>query len=70
MVWWWIKPLFNTGLVCVVLAALWAFTFRESEKKWPVYVLVTLLLPLIISFIATVLCILVNVFISIWSPYL
>lgn len=66
-VWWWIEPLFITGLVTTALAVLIGSMFQFNDVSTAIAII--LILPLIVSGVAAFLWFLANIFVLTWSPY-
>ena len=56
--WWWIEPLFKTGVVCLFIGGIISVVFHEIESDILTCIAIILILPLI------------EVFKEIWIPYL
>lgn len=68
--WWWIEPLFKTGLICVFIDAILIAVFNEVENNVLYCIEVVLILPLGISICASIIWFLIEIFKEIWCPYL
>lgn len=75
--WWWIEPLFNTGLLTVLFGALamWASTKADDngyEKFGDALEIVAIILciPLIVAILAFAANLISSIFIAIWKPYI
>lgn len=66
--WWWIEPLFHTGVVTLVLAILIGSMFRWNDVS--IAIAMFLIIPFIVGSVAMFLRFLADIFICIWSPYL
>lgn len=68
--WWWIEPLFKTGLICILIDAIIFIVFHDIESNILNYITVVLILPWGISVCASIIWFLIEVFKKIWCPYL
>lgn len=75
--WWWIKPLFNTGLVTMLFGsfAMWASTKADDngyEKFGNALTIVAIILyiPCIVAILAFAANLVSSIFIAIWKPYI
>ena len=68
--WWWIEPLFKTGLICIFIDAIFVAVFNKVENSVLYCITVVLILPLGISICASIIWILIEIFKEIWRPYL
>lgn len=68
--WWWIEPLWCTGITLFFISLIWIYIFKNSEKFWPVVVVFILWAPIIVAMISEIVCILVQLFLYIWRPYI
>lgn len=75
--WWWIKPLYNTGLVTMLfgMLAMWASTKADDngyEKFGNALVIVAIILciPFIVAILAFAANLISSIFIAIWKPYI
>ena len=75
--WWWIKPLYNTGLVTTLLGmlAMWASTKADDngyEKFGNALEIVAIILciPFIVAILAFAANLISSIFIAIWKPYI
>lgn len=67
--WWWVEPLFETGLILFLFAGIIAFVTLESGTDVWFWIVVILLLPLFIAIAATIIWLVSRVFRFIWAPY-
>lgn len=67
--WWWIEPLFYSGVVGFCISGLIAVIFHNNKSDIVVYVILSLLTPLLLSIVSAVIWFLWWVFYSIWLPY-
>ena len=67
--WWWVEPLFETGLILFLFAGIIAFVTLESGTDVWFWIVVILLLPLFIAIAATIIWGVLWVFRFIWAPY-
>ncbi len=75
--WWWIEPLFNTGLLTVLFGifAMWAST-KADDNGYEKFgyalevVAIILCLPLIVAILAFAANLISSIFIVIWKPYI
>ena len=68
--WWWIEPLWYTGLILFFISLFWICTFKNSEKFWPAAVTLILWLPLIVAGASEIVWILIQFFRHIWGHYI
>lgn len=68
--WWWIEPLFKTGVVCLFIGGIISVVFHEIESDILTCIAVILILPLGISVCASIIWFLTEIFKEIWIPYL
>ena len=68
--WWWIEPLFKTGLICILIDAIFTAIFGEVKSNVINYIAIILILPLGISVCASIIWFLTEIFEKIWCPYL
>lgn len=68
--WWWIEPLFKTGLICMLIGAIISIVFHDIESNILTYIAIILILPFGISVCASIIWVLIEVFKEIWCPYL
>ena len=66
--WWWVEPLFKTGVVTLVIAGFAAWIWHDSGD-WLFWTCVILVLPSAVCAVAVVVWFFVNVFLYIWQPY-
>lgn len=68
--WWWIKPLFKTGLICALIDVIIFAVLHNVKNNILVYIAFVLILPLGMSVCASIVWLLIEVFKEIWCPYL
>ena len=68
--WWWIEPLFKTGVVCLFIGGIISAVFHEIESDILTCIVIILILPLGVSVCASIIWFLIEIFKEIWIPYL
>lgn len=67
--WWWVEPLFETGLILSLFAGIIAFfTIENGFDVW-FWIVTILLLPIFIAIAATIIWGVSWMFWLIWAPY-
>ena len=66
--WWWVEPLFKTGIVTLVIACFAAWIGHDCGD-WLFWICVILMLPLAVCFMSVVVWFFINLFLHIWQPY-
>ena len=67
--WWWIEPLFLTGLVCLFLDCLLVYAALDSDSKVLEAIAIALFVPFAIWVLSIITWGLCYVFWIIWEPY-
>lgn len=67
--WWWIEPLFYTGMVGFCISGIISIIFHDCESDIVAYIALALLTPLLLSIVSVVIWFLWWVLYSIWAPY-
>lgn len=68
--WWWIEPLFKTGLICILIDAIFTAIFSKVKSNVIDCIVIILILPFGISVCASIIWVLTEIFEKIWCPYL
>ena len=67
--WWWIEPLFYTGMLGFCISGIIAVIFHNNKNDIVIYIVLALLMPLLLSIVSIVIWFLWWVLYSIWAPY-
>lgn len=69
---WWLEPMWQTGLVTALFGLLILFIKAPKGDKINSAVVIFLicLLPMVIAFVGTIVKIICWIFVEIWSPYI
>lgn len=67
--WWWIEPLFYTGILGMCIGALISIIFHDCESDILDYIALALASPILLSIVSFVAWILWCVIKAIWLPY-